>query len=161
MTKKKLHLFDQIIYFLNVVFAFLLLLSYALPFIPPKYISFISILNFAIPLLLLVNFLFALYWLFKLKKQVILSALILLIGYSHITSLYIFSEAKKETYKGYKLMSYNVRHFNSYKWIKNLDATTKIKEFVLEENPDFIAFQDYNAYMNFEMKDKYPYQSYV
>lgn len=157
MAEKKLHLLDRFIYFLNVIFALLLLLSYALPFISPKYIPFISILNFGIPVLLLINFLFLLYWLFKLKKQVILSTLILLLGYSHITSLYIFSEKKNENLNGYKLMSYNVRHFNSYQWIKNLDAAKKIKLFIENENPDIIAFQDYHAYMNFDIKNTYPY----
>lgn len=158
MASKRLHFLDRIIYFFNAIVAFLLLISYLLPFISPKYIPFISILNFGIPLLILINFIFLIYWLLKLKKQLILSAVILLIGYSHITSLYIFSEDKKENTHGLKLMSYNVRHFNLYKWITEIDVVESIQDFILEEKPDFIAFQDFNDDLNFDISNEYPFR---
>ncbi|GGE19567.1 endonuclease/exonuclease/phosphatase family protein [Psychroflexus salis] len=163
MAQKKLHWLDRFIYFLNVVFAFLLLISYLLPFISPKFIPFISILNFGIPLLILINVLFCAYWILKLKKQVLLSAIALLLGLNHITSLYVFNEQTSENEvisntSSFKLISYNVRHFNMHEWIPNTEVTPQIKDFLLKEQPDFIAFQDFEFRDDFDLKKIYPYQ---
>jgi endonuclease/exonuclease/phosphatase family metal-dependent hydrolase len=158
MAKKRLHFIDKCIYFLNVVAAFLLLLSYIIPYISPEYLPFISILNLGIPLLILLNFVFLLYWVVKLRKQLLLSGIILLIGYSHISSLYVFSEKKQEDTHAFKIMSYNVRHFNFYKWIDNENLIEEMKQFIQKENPDFVAFQDFNAKSEFDIKHSYPYR---
>ncbi len=163
MAKKKLHWLDRFIYFLNVVAAFLLLISYLLPFISPKYIPFISILNFGIPLLILVNFLFLLYWLIKLKKQMLLSTLILLLGFNHVTSLYVVNSDDEEQdgqnlSTSIKLMSYNVRHFNMHLWIPDQFITQKIEKFIKDEQPDLVVFQDFEFIDDFELKNQYPYR---
>jgi endonuclease/exonuclease/phosphatase family metal-dependent hydrolase len=158
MAKKRLHFIDKCIYFLNAIFAFLLLLSYVVPFVSPTYLPFISILNFGIPPLLLVNAIFLLYWILKLRKQFLLSGIILLLGYSHITSLYVFSDEKEDNVSGLKLMSYNIRHFNYYKWIDNENLVDEMEEFIIKESPDIIAFQDFNPYSEFNLDDYYPYR---
>lgn len=158
MATKKLPWFDRFIFFFNSVFAFLLLFSYALPFVSPKYIPFVSILNFGIPLLLLLNAIFLLYWLLRIKKQLFLSALVLLVGYSHISSLYVFSNENENTKQGFKLMSYNVRHFNMFKWIPDANVVDEIEAFIQVENPDFIAFQDYMSNSDFDIQTLYPYR---
>ncbi|MDX1277950.1 MAG: endonuclease, partial [Oceanihabitans sediminis] len=70
---KKLNFINKIIFFFNSVAATLLLLSYVLPFIPPKTFSVLSVLSLAVPFLILVNALFFLYWLLKVQKQFFLS----------------------------------------------------------------------------------------
>lgn len=157
MAKKKLHFFDRFIYFLNVISAFLLLISYLLPYISPKYLPFISILNFGIPILILLNLIFLLYWMLKLKKQFLLSGIILLVGLSHITSLYVFSDKQNDEAEGIKLMSYNVRHFNLHQWIPDTDVVQEIEDFIEEESPDLIAFQDFKSDTDFNIETQYPY----
>jgi len=45
---------------------------------------------------------------------------------------------------GLQVMSYNVRLFNHYNWIKDNSVRNKIKTFVSDNKPDFIAVQEYH-----------------
>lgn len=54
-------------------------------------------------------------------------------------------------------MSFNVRKFNMYKWIETDDIETKIKEFVVKENPDILALQEYKTPK--KLTFNYPYFS--
>ena len=66
---KNLKLIDKIIYLVNGLSAFVLLLSYILPLAPPKTFALLSVLSLGVPFLIVVNVLFLMYWLIKLKKQ--------------------------------------------------------------------------------------------
>ena len=115
---KKLSFINKIIYFVNVVVAVLLLLSFVLPFLPPKTFSILAVVHLGVSFLIIINVLFFLYWLFRVKKQMMLSLVILSIGYFYFGSLYKFSSSKKiESAKNIKVMNYNVRLFNLYEWI--------------------------------------------
>jgi len=92
---KKLSFRNKIIYFINVVVAVLLLLSVILPFLPPKTFSLLSVVNLGVSFLIIINVLFFLYWVFQLKKQFMLSLVILLIGYFSFGSLYNFQHQKR------------------------------------------------------------------
>ena len=85
---KKLSWIDKLLFVINSLFATILLLSYLLPFIPPSRFSSISIMSLLVPVLILINLLFAVYWIVKLKRQFILSILVLLIGFQHVNSFY-------------------------------------------------------------------------
>src|SRR5690554_8218519 len=78
---KNLKLIDKLIYVVNALVATMLLLSYVLPYFPPKTFALLSVLSLGVPFLILTNVLFFIYWLIKLKKQLILSLLVLTIGY--------------------------------------------------------------------------------
>lgn len=141
---KGLSIFNKMIFFVNSLFATALLLAYILPYIPPKTFPFLAILCLGVPVLLVFNALFMVYWVFKLKKQLLLSLLVLLLGFNHILSLYKFTDAKEIVKEGdVKLMSYNVRQFNRYDWIKDDSLTHKIIGFVKEENPAILCIQEY------------------
>ena len=102
---KKLSWVDKLLFVINSLFATTLLLSYLLPFIPPSKFSVISIMSLAVPVLIIINLLFLLYWLIKLKRQFILSALILLIGYQQINSFYQLAEKKVLLNEDLKIIS--------------------------------------------------------
>ncbi|MEC8134508.1 MAG: endonuclease, partial [Bacteroidota bacterium] len=87
---KRLNFFEKIVFLLNSIVATSLLLSYILPYLPPKSFSVLAVLGLAVPFLLLVNLIFVLYWLLQLKRPWILSAVVLLIGFSHIKSSFNF-----------------------------------------------------------------------
>ena len=78
---KKLNLISKVVFLLNTLAAAILLLSYVLPFVPPKSFGVLSVLSLAVPFLILVNIIFFEYWFVKLKKQLLLSLLVLLSGY--------------------------------------------------------------------------------
>ena len=149
---KKLKFFDKLLWLFNRILAIILLLSYILPFLPPKSFSVLSVLSLGVALLILVNVLFFLYWLVKLKKQFILSLVVLAIGYFSFGSLYKFSSSKHDDVSdNFKVMNYNVRLFNLYKWIPEDDMETKIIDLIKTESPDVISIQEYHPHKNIDL----------
>lgn len=156
---KNLNLIDKIVYVLNGLFAAILLLAYLLPYVPPKTFSSLSVLSLSVPVLLVVNGLFLLYWLLKVKKQLILSLLVLILGCKSVSSLYKFSSSSEVNgaVNSLSLMSYNVRLFNLYDWIDAPQMEKEIENFVLSEAPDVLAFQEYHPHKNINLS-LYPYK---
>ena len=141
---KNLKLFDKFVFFFNSIAAVLLLLSYILPYFEPKKFALLSILSLTVPVLIILNILFLVYWIFKVKKQLLLSLIILLIGYSYLTSLYKFSSSKNiNDSDDISVMNYNVRLFNVFKWIPENGIEKKIVEFIREKQPDIVSIQEY------------------
>ncbi len=105
-----------------------------------------AVLSLTVPFLILINILFCVYWLVKIRRQFLLSALVLGLGYNHLLSLYNFSgsetSAKEE---GITLMSYNVRLLNFYNWINDKAIPEKIQAFIKKQSPDILSVQEYNS----------------
>ncbi|WGD35073.1 endonuclease/exonuclease/phosphatase family protein [Olleya sp. YS] len=141
---KNLTFFEKIIFFINSIAAFLLLLSYVLPNIPPKTFATLSVLSLGVPFLILLNVLFFVYWLFKIKKQLLLSLIVVTIGYFLFGSLYKFSNWEEDGTESLSIMNYNVRLFNLYEWIPSKDIDQKLVEFVKKENPKVLCLQEYH-----------------
>lgn len=143
---KNLNFIDKIGYFINTILAVALLLSYLLPYISPISIPFFAILSLFVPPLIFINFIFVIYWLVKLKKQLILSLLVLGLGW--FLNISIFKISKSDDNDEFletslKVMSYNVRTFNHWKWIDNENVEENIFKFIEEKNTDIILFQEY------------------
>lgn len=153
---KELSFTDKLLFFFNSLVAFLLLASYVIPFIPPKLTTTVSLLSLGMPILIVLNTIFFIYWLVKLKKQFFLSFLILTIGYQHINAFIQFGE-QHIAENTIKIMSYNVRLFNVYKWSKKNDLDKNIYEFIHIKNPDIISFQEYILQKNNSLQYKYTY----
>ena len=160
---KKLNLFDKFVFFINSLAAVTLLLAYLLPYMEPKRFAFISVLSLTMPFLIIVNLLFLMYWLLKVKKQLLLSLVILLIGFQHVASLYKFSSSNTSDQVGDEdnilVMNYNVRLFNVFKWIPEINAGKEISEFIDDKDPDIISMQDYRPDKALTLKGYYKYES--
>lgn len=157
---KGLKFFEKIVFFFNSVGAFILLLSYILPFLPPKTFSALSVLGLGVPFLIVLNGVFLLYWLVKIKKQLLLSLIVLAIGYITFGSLYKFSESKTiESDSNLSVMNYNVRLFNLYNWIEKDHIETKLVDFIKTEAPDILSLQEYHPHKNIDLSFfKYKYE---
>lgn len=158
---KNLSILDKIIFIVNSVAATALLLSYLLPYVPPKSFPLLSVLSLGVPLLIILNLLFAAYWLLKLKRQVLLSVLVLLLGLNYIRAFYKITDEKESLGKvgELKIMSYNVRMFNAYKWTDDEHIPEEITAFVQEKNPDILCVQEYYVGAT-QLSKLYPY-SYI
>lgn len=157
---KKLNLLDKFLFFLNSIIATTLLLSYILPYVEPERSAFISVLSLTVPFLIIVNILFVVYWLLKVRKQLLLSLIVLLIGFNHITSLYKFSASKHvESIDNIAVMNYNVRLFNLFKWIPDNNIASEISEFITDKNPDIISMQEYRTDEGLALKGYYKYEA--
>ena len=153
---KKLSFLDKIVFIINSLIATYLLLSFLLPYISPKSMPVFAILSLFAPILLIVNIIFLIYWILKLKKQFLLSGSILLLGWFFSSPFYKFSKKEITEKSDIAIMSYNVRTFNQWKWINKEGVPKKIIEFVSDKNPDVVLFQEY--YNLQEYKFNYPYK---
>lgn len=155
---KKLFLVNKLILVINSVFATLLLLSYALPYVFPKSFPSIAVLSLTVPVLIVVNLIFLIYWAIRLKKQFVLSFLVLLLGFTHVTSLYRFgNNSNEDITDSFSVMSYNVRLFNKYKWIEKDSIDKQLVDFINTEAPDVLCLQEYNDDQKNSFR-KYPYK---
>lgn len=157
---KKLKGAHKIVFFFNSLIAAMLLLSYFLPFVAPKTFAFLSVLSLAVPLLIILNILFVIYWLLKAKRQLLLSAFVLLLGYNHVSSLYKFTSSKNiENENNLSIMNYNVRLFNLYNWIPEEQVEERIVNLIKEAQPDIVSFQEYHPHDNVDLSFyKYKYE---
>ncbi len=140
---KKLSFLDKLIFSVNSILATLLLLSYIVPYISPKTFSLLSIVSLAVPVLIILNILFLIYWLVKLKKQLVISGIVLIFGWMISSSFYEFSEKKVLLNDDIKVMSYNVRMFNHYKWNEDTELAQKTFDFISEKSPDILMLQEF------------------
>jgi hypothetical protein len=68
-SARQLNLFDKLIYFFNLLAIVVLLCTYTAPYINPETLWMPAILALGYPYILLVNILFAAYWLLRKKWQ--------------------------------------------------------------------------------------------
>jgi len=150
---KNLSLIDKLLFFINSILATLLLLSYALHFISPLNIPSFAIISLFIPFLMIINILFAIYWLLRLKKQFLLSTIIFIIGVFFSPTFYKISGKNSSFNNDLKIMSYNVKSFDLFKKDKNQNGY----EFIAEKDPDVICIQEYYSSNknNFSFPHKY------
>lgn len=154
---KNLSLLDKFIFFVNSILATILLLSYLSYFISPNNLELISTISLAIPFLIITNILFVIYWMLKLKKQFFLSTFVILIGFQYLTKLYTFNEKKVLLTSDTKVMSYNVRMFNNYKWIDEENIDEKIVQFINDKQPNILCLQEYKIDKSVKLKFPYKY----
>jgi endonuclease/exonuclease/phosphatase family metal-dependent hydrolase len=141
---KGLRFGSKIVFVINSLVAFLLLISYILPYVSPRSFASLSVLSLGVPLLILANIVFFIYWLLRVKKQMLLSLIVLLLGWNYINSMYKFSaseDTKDEA--SFSVMSFNVRLFNKYDWLKDKTVKETILDFIKKEQPDILCLQEY------------------
>jgi len=156
---KKLSWVDKILFLLNSLVATTLLLSNLLPYLSPKTFGVVAVFSLVVPVLIVLNILFVIYWIIKLKKQFLVSTIVLLIGFNQLNLLYKIADKEVLLTDDLKVMSYNVRLFNIYKWKKEgKEETLKlVSDFVKNKNPDIICFQEFltDYDVNFDFKYNY------
>lgn len=154
---RRLSGFNKLAFFANIVLAILTAIAYVLPFLAPKLYPIFAVLTLFMPLFLILNGLFFLYWLLQIKRQMLLSGLILLIGITFVTKFYKFSSTNlPPTENDFVVMSYNVRLFNLFDWLADQDVPHTIVQFINEKNPDILCIQEYSAAAKVDLK-VYPY----
>ena len=154
---KNLSFLEKFIFLVNSILAVLFLISLVIPYIKPSIFPYFSIFSLFSPLIILLNILFIFYWIAKLKKQFLLSVLILLIGYSSVLTFINFSNnSSYMTENKVSIISYNVRLFNLYNWIDENNIEDQINSFLVDKSPDIICLQEYRG--NIIDLPNYPYR---
>ncbi len=140
---------DRIILILSILAAASILLSYLAPVVNPARVLIPALLGLAYPYLLLLNLIFLLYWLVRLKKQILIPLVSILLGWNHLSSLLplhfremnIPKEIPDESL--IHVLSYNVRGFDVFRWSDHPQVKQGILRLVEEEDPDIVCFQEY------------------
>jgi len=150
---KKLSWFNKVMYFFNIVLTVLTFVAYVLPFLAPKLFPFLSVLTLVLPLFLIVNALFFLYWMLQMKRQMVLSGIVLVLGITFVNKFYKFSSHDIPKEDGdIVVMSYNVRLFNLFQWIENQSVKDDIKTFINDQNPDILCIQEYSKTAHVDLR---------
>lgn len=133
------------IFVTNLIAIVLLLAStQAWHFIPSKAPIF-SFLGMGFPVLVIANIIYLIFWIFVFKWQYILAELIVLMFCWTPIQTYMPMNEPTENVpeESFRVLSYNVRHFN---WLIGKEARENpIFDYILEQNPDIICFQEFGV----------------
>ena len=114
-------------------------------------------LNLMAPVIAFVNMVFFVFWVIKFKWPFILFIFSVLIGFKEWGKLYKFPNNAISVSNGIKVMSFNVRLFNSYQWIDAKEVPKSIENFIQKESPDLVCLQEYSKEFSPKFKN-YPYR---
>jgi endonuclease/exonuclease/phosphatase family metal-dependent hydrolase len=109
------------------------------------------------PVIAFVNMVFFVFWVIKFKWPFILFIFSVLIGFKEWGKLYKFPNNAIPVSNGIKVMSFNVRLFNSYQWIDAKEVPKSIENFIQKESPDLVCLQEYSKEFSPKFKN-YPYR---
>lgn len=149
---------DRILFFVNSVILLLLLISYLAPKIHPDFFWHISLLGILFPFLLILNTLFAVYWIISWRKYFWANIVIIVLGLPYIDNTIAnqkntldqkkFNQLQKNKKHQFdqliNIMTYNVRLFNQNENLNDDKIENKILDMVKEEKPDILCFQEFN-----------------
>ncbi len=148
--KIKFSFFNWLIYWSNIVVAFLLLVTFLVPYLTPKSFPNLSLLSLVVSPLILINILFCVYWFFKIKSNAFISLTIVVLAYFHFGS-FIKLSTKKPTINAQnqlKILSFNVRLFNFYETKESQKNIPKMMDsYLKKEQPDILCLQEFNKNM--------------
>lgn len=151
---------NNVIYWCNIFAALLLLVSFILPYLPPKTFPTLSLLSLFVSLLILLNIIFVIYWVIQLRARFLLSFVVLFISYFYFNVFYEISTPldPKNYSNTLSVLSYNVRLFNAYeKKGKDKKAFDLVNKMIKERNPDVLCIQEYYKPNKIDFSG-YPYQ---
>jgi endonuclease/exonuclease/phosphatase family metal-dependent hydrolase len=149
--------FRKLIRTINLVVAALLVLSFLSPHISPKTTWIPSFLGLAYPYILFLNLGFVIFWAVMKKREVLISILVLLLGWNTLTTYiglhpgsifkrsYFENMGREERKAGrqLKVMSFNIQGFSQYRWTKKKSPRQDILDLFREADADLLCLQEY------------------
>ncbi len=134
-------------FFINIILVALLLCCIATKYVNPNTFQYFEILGILFPFIFIANCIAAIFWLLaKDHKHYCLASIVsILLSLPIAKSYYSFNKNEESTNGNYlKILSYNVEAFNIAGWKNRTETQTKIYNFILNENPDIICFQEFH-----------------
>lgn len=152
---------DRFILFINFGFVIAILLAYLAPKIDPELTWAISFFGLFYPVLLVINLLFIVFWLFKKPKYALLSLFSILIGWNQIQNFVGFNSQKFEhSDDAITLMTYNISNA-SYGYAKNVEQRNIKKRIFIEflqryKDIDIFCIQEVGDYAYDILRKTFP-----
>lgn len=146
-VKNKLSFIDKIIFWLNALLCFALLISYLAPIIDPKKVWVFAFFGLAYPLLLIGSIIFMLYWIIRKKWHFLLSLICIVIGWNVLLNSFELHVQSSGSYSPnsmvIRMMTYNVHNFKRYGAANDISTKQEILQLIAEHQPDIIGFQEF------------------
>lgn len=151
--------FNGAIFWVNLLAAFLMMVAFVLPYLPPSRFPVISILSLGVPVFIIINIIFVIYWILLFNRRFFVSFIVLTISFFYFNVFYeISSEGDPSKYDNkLSVLSYNVRLFNAFEKKPHGDVKAIFSEIIAKTNPDIIFVQEYYRKHNLDFSE-YPYQ---
>ncbi len=145
---RKLGFWNTFLLMVNIPFSLFLLLSYTAALINPADFWLPAFFGLAYPVLFIVNIIFLITWIIKLKKFFFISLIVIIIGWNHIDG---FFQARIKTKYApesafIKVMSYNTNIFGIYSKLNRFEKKNKILKLIDNERPDILCMQEFVHY---------------
>ena len=142
MAKKNFSILNIIFLILNLLSVSALLMAYLANYLNPKLYFVVALSGLFYPFILIINVLFVVFWLFRVRKYCFLSLITILLGFNSLQRFYQFrgENVPEKNTALVKVLSYNVHIFGLYDKDKNQD---EIIRFLQEEMPDITCLQEY------------------
>jgi endonuclease/exonuclease/phosphatase family metal-dependent hydrolase len=137
---------SKILLLANILAAFSLIATYLSVYISPASYWIFAFIGLCYPFILIINVLFILLWLAFRKWYILISIVAIALGWNIFREYFQFQLKAKEPVikdKQIRLLTYNVRLFNYYKWEKDTATWSKMLSYIHEENPDIVCFQEF------------------
>jgi endonuclease/exonuclease/phosphatase family metal-dependent hydrolase len=126
----------------NIFFAFALILSYLAVHINPDTFALPALFGLAYPYLLLVNIIFAILWAIALKFEALISAAIIVVGFTHFSNYIKIQKPSGDKTGTFQVQSYNLRLFNYFEGKKSSVSENRILELLKNQQSDIICLQE-------------------
>ena len=133
----------KILLAVNVAFAFSLLIAYLAVLISPDDFALPAFFGLAYPYLLLINIIFVIIWAMLLRFEALISVVVIVIGFNHISNYIQFTRPSGNKTNTFKVLSYNVRLFNYFENNHGVTSEKKVIEFIKAQKPDIICLQEF------------------
>lgn len=132
---------------LSILFAGLLFLTYLQPYVVLPGSSYLEIFSLFVVFLVSINILFFVYWALRRKwLHLLICSVVLIMTLFNLKKLYAYTpNSPLQAANGIRIMSYNVRLFNAYQWIKKTNVDDSIVAFLKKKNPDVLCLQEFHS----------------
>ena len=136
---------NKFLFFINVILGLLLSVSCLVPHISVTQLPYLSLLSLLVPLLVLFNFIFLIYWWIQGSRYLWFPLLVLVMGYFFLGTFFKFTLSEQPIHKeDISVMSFNTRGFNKIGSIKEKAIGPQIVDLVRSEDPDIVCFQEFD-----------------
>ncbi len=132
---------------INLLAIIALLLSYLAPYVNPQSVALPSLPGLFYPILFVINTLFLLWWILRLKWLFLIPLLALLLGWNMFFKHFAFGSENSSAagQADFKVVSYNVRIFNVHNWRVGDETETRdsIISALSDIDADIVCLQEF------------------
>lgn len=144
--QKRTSIIRRIFFFLNIIAAACLLISYCAIFTDPALFWPVAFFGLAYPFLIIVNLIFLVFWMLKMSRNILISGIVILAGlniHRNVFNMSFREEPEKTETDVLKIMSYNVHEFRSISEGHTQAVKSQMLHIIQKEQPSLMCFQEF------------------